>query len=205
MGQFQPQKKFFFCQNYAITLETPRNEIFWKNVKKVRFFGLGVPKILTNAKPYILVASVWNFSQKKRRVFWELRILSGALFLLKMPKNALKMVFLAFFSISKRRDQCYGRFGTFWGPKNLFLMPKNTKKRIWIFCLFLGVEMTSRHKNSSKTLSNTPKMVQNYIKGVNIYIGRPSKKKNQKIWTQGKSCFFTVNATSNRMHFFLWS
>ena len=105
------------------------------------------------------------------------------------------MVFLAFFSISKRGDWCYGRFGTFWGPKNLFLMPKNTKKRIWIFCLFLRVEMTSRHKNSSKTLSNTPKMVQNYIKGVNIYIGRPSKKKNQKIWTQGKSCFFTVNAT----------
>ena len=105
------------------------------------------------------------------------------------------MVFLAFFSISKRGDRCYGRFGTFWGPKNLFLMPKNTKKRIWIFCLFLRVEMTSRHKNSSKTLSNTPKMVQNYLKGVNIYIGRPSKKKNQKIWTQGKSCFFTVNAT----------
>ena len=124
-----------------------------------------------------------------------MRILSGAPFSLKMPKNALKMVFLAFSSISKRRDRCYGRFGTFWGPKNLFLMPKNTKKRIWIFCLFLRVEMTSQHKNSSKTLSNTPKMVQNYIKGVNIYIGRPSKKKTQKIWTQGKSCFFTVNAT----------
>ena len=105
------------------------------------------------------------------------------------------MVFLAFFSISKQGDRCYSRFGTFWGPKNLFLMPKNTKKRIWIFCLFLRVELTSWHKNSSKTLSNTPKMVQNYIKGVNIYIGRPSKKKNQKIWTQGKSCFFTVNAT----------
>ena len=113
------------------------------------------------------------------------------------------MVFLAFFNISKRGDRCYGRFGTFWGPKNLFLMPKNTKKRIWIFCLFLGVEMTSRHKNSSKTLSNTPKMVQNYIKGVNIYIGRPSKKKKQKIWTQGKSCFFTVNATIYKRQF--WS
>ena len=121
---------------------------------------------------FLLVGSWWNFnqtigtlwvsrfekiSQKKRRVFWELRILSGAPFLLKMPKNALKMVFLAFFSISKQRDRCYSRFGTFWGPKNLFLMPKNTKKRIWIFCLFLGVEMTSRHKIAQKPFQTPQK------------------------------------------------
>ena len=74
-------------------------------------------------------------------------------------------------------------------------MPKNAKKLICIFCLFVRAEMTSRHKNSSKTLQNTPKMVQNSINGLNIYIGSPSKKKNRKILTQGKSCFFTVNAT----------
>ena len=74
-------------------------------------------------------------------------------------------------------------------------MPKNAKKLICIFCLFVRAEMTSRHKNSSKTLQNTPKMVQNSINGLNIYIGSPSKKKKRKILTQGKSCFFTVNAT----------
>ena len=112
-----------------------------------------------------------------------------------MPKNAPKMAFLACFGISKRRDRCYASFGTFWDPKNLVLMPKNAKKLICIFCLFVRAEMTSRHKNSSKTLQNTPKMVQNSINGLNIYIGSPSKKKNRKILTQGKSCFFTVNAT----------
>ena len=113
-----------------------------------------------------------------------------------MPKNAPKMAFLACFGISKRRDQCYASFGTFWDPKNLVLMPKNAKKLICIFCPFVRAEMTSRHKNSSKTLQNTPKMVQNSINGLNIYIGSPSKKKNRKILTQGKSCFFTVNATN---------
>ena len=112
-----------------------------------------------------------------------------------MPKNAPKMAFLACFGISKRRDRCYASFGTFWDPKNLVLMPKNAKKLICIFCLFVRAEMTSRHKNSSKTLQNTPKMVPNSINGHNIYIGSPSKKKNRKILTQGKSCFFTVNAT----------
>ena len=112
-----------------------------------------------------------------------------------MPKSAPKMAFLACFGISKRRDRCYASFGTFWDPKNLVLMPKNAKKLICIFCLFVRAEMTSRHKNSSKTLQNTPKMVQNSINGLNIYIGSPSKKKNRKILTQGKSCFFTVNAT----------
>ena len=112
-----------------------------------------------------------------------------------MPKSAPKMAFLACFGISKRRDQCYASFGTFWDPKNLVLMPKNAKKLICIFCPFVRAEMTSRHKNSSKTLQNTPKMVQNSINGLNIYIGSPSKKKNRKILTQGKSCFFTVNAT----------
>ena len=113
-----------------------------------------------------------------------------------MPKNAPKMAFLACFGISKRRDRCYASFGTFWDPKNLVLMPKNAKKLICIFCLFVRAEMTSRHKNSSKTLQNTPKMVQNSINGLNIYIGSPSKKKKRKILTQGKSCFFTVNATN---------
>ena len=80
-------------------------------------------------------------------------------------------------------------------------MPKNAKKLIFIFCPFLRAEMTSRHKNSSKTLQNTPKMVQNLIKGLNIYIGSPSKKKNPKILTQGKSCFFTVNATISEYKF----
>ena len=107
-----------------------------------------------------------------------------------MPKNAPKMAFLACFGISKRRDRCYASFGTFWDPKNLVLMPKNAKKLICIFCLFVRAEMTSRHKNSSKTLQNTPKMVQNSINGLNIYIGSPSKKKKRKILTQGKSCFF---------------
>ena len=118
-----------------------------------------------------------------------------------MPKNAPKMAFLACFGISKRRDRCYASFGTFWDPKNLVLMPKNAKKLICIFCLFVRAEMTSRHKNSSETLQNTPKMVQNSINGLNIYIGSPSKKKNRKILTQGKSCFFTVNATKYKCIF----
>ena len=79
-------------------------------------------------------------------------------------------------------------------------MPKNAKKLICIFCPFVRAEMTSRHKNSSKTLQNTPKMVPNPINGHNIYIGSPSKKKNSKILTQGKSCFFTVNATMSKKY-----
>ena len=74
------------------------------------------------------------------------------------------MAFLACFGISKRRDRCYASFGTFRDPKNLVLMPKNAKKLIFIFCPFLRAEMTSRHKNSSKTLQNTPKMVPKFIK-----------------------------------------
>ena len=69
-------------------------------------------------------------------------------------------------------------------PKKPSFNAQKCKKLICIFCPFLRAEMTSWHKNSSKTLQNTPKMVQNFIKGLNIYIGRPSKKKNHKIETQ---------------------
>jgi len=42
--------------------------------------------------------------------------------------------------------------------------------------------MTSRpKKNSSKTLQKTPKMVKNFIQGLNINIGRPSKKKMKNL------------------------
>ena len=80
-------------------------------------------------------------------------------------------------------------------PKKPSFNAQKRKKTNLYFCLFVRAEMTSRHKNSSKTLQNTPKMVPNSINGHNIYIGSPSKKKNRKILTQGKSCFFTVNAT----------
>ena len=56
--------------------------------------------------------------------------------------------------------------------------------------------MTTIHKNSYKTNKKPPQTPPNTLKVFHVYIGRPQKKKKCKILTQGKSCFFIVNATS---------
>ena len=60
--------------------------------------------------------------------------------------------------------------------------------------------MTTIHKNSYKTNKKPLPTPPNTLKVFHIYIGRPQKKKNRKILTQGKSCFFIVNATKCIMY-----
>ena len=132
-------RKSFFWPKLCYYTWNPQKWDFLKKCEKSKVFWTWSSQNPYQCETLYIGSLSLKFQPKKRRAFWELRILSGAPFSLKMPNNTLKMVFLAFFSISKRRDQCYGRFGTFWGPKNLFLMPKNTKKQIWIFlAIFKG-------------------------------------------------------------------
>ena len=137
-----------------------------------------------------------NLSQKKKGLFREFNISCGAPFFLQMPKNASKMAFLNFFSPSWRPDHYYLSFGTFRDHKNPKKVPKNTKKRSSNFYPFSLREMTTIHKNSYKTNKKPLPTPPNTLKVFHIYIGRPQKKKNRKILTQGKSCFFIVNATN---------